>query len=295
MQIGSQEFKIGTRTFIVGILNVTPDSFFDGGEYTEVEKAVNRAKKLASDGADIIEIGGESSRPGFTPVDAQTEMARILPVLKAVKQELNIPIAIDTYKAVVAEAALQNGAALINDVFGFKKDPEHPNVCAKYNAACCVMHNRDDTNYKSVLIDIATDLQESIEALINAGVDPQKIIIDPGIGFAKDAEQSIHVLRNLSYFTAFAQPVMLGASRKSFIGHSIGLDVEDRLEATIATTVLAIQQKCAFIRVHDVKENKRAAMMTDKLVRNYFNPSREAQCRGNGAGFTPAERGGLGA
>ncbi|MCL2217213.1 MAG: dihydropteroate synthase [Defluviitaleaceae bacterium] len=268
MQIGAKEFRIGARTYIVGILNVTPDSFFDGGEYASVEAAVNRAKKMATDGADIIEIGGESSRPGFTPVDAQTETERILPVLKAVKQEIDLPIAIDTYKSGVAEVALQHGAALINDVFCFKKDPELPKVCAKYNAVCCVMHNRDNAEYNNILLDIAADLQEGVQRLTSAGVDPKKIIIDPGIGFAKDAEQSVHVLRNLSFFTANPYPVMLGASRKSFIGHTIGLPVEDRLEATIATTVLAISQKCAFIRVHDVLGNKRATMMVDKLVRS---------------------------
>ncbi|MCL2840974.1 MAG: dihydropteroate synthase [Defluviitaleaceae bacterium] len=268
MQIGKKNFNLHERTFIVGILNVTPDSFFDGGAYNSLEQAVNRAKKMVADGADIIEIGGESSRPGFTPVDAQTEMERILPILKAVNQAIDIPIAIDTYKSEVAEAALQNGAVLINDIFCFKRDPELPKVCAKYNAACCIMHNRDDTSYDNILLDIITDLNEGIDRLLSAGVAPQKIITDPGIGFAKDTKQSIHVLRNLSYFTALPYPVMLGASRKSFIGNSIGLPVEDRLEATIATTVLAIHQNCSFIRVHDVKENKRAAMIADVLIRN---------------------------
>ena len=268
MKIGQSEFKIGTRTFIVGILNVTPDSFFDGGEYDSLEQAVRRAKKMVADGADIIEIGGESSRPGFTPVSAKEELERIMPVLQALSQEIDAPIAIDTYKAEVAEAALQNGASLINDVFCFKKDPELPRVCAEYNAVCCVMHNRSSADYNNILLDIIADLQDGVRMLISAGVSEKNIIIDPGIGFAKDAEQSVHVLRNLSYFTALAYPVMLGASRKSFIGNTIGLPVEDRLEATIATNVLAISQNCAFIRVHDVRENKRAAMMADKLIRN---------------------------
>ena len=268
MKIGSTWFDIGMRTFIVGILNVTPDSFFDGGSYTTVEQAVNRAKKLVDDGADIIEIGGESSRPGFTPVAAHVELERVIPVLKALVGVIDVPIAVDTYKAAVAEAALQHGASLINDVFRFKKDPELATVCAKYNACCCVMHNRDNTNYSNFLSDVLADLQESVDLLLAAGVDPQQIILDPGIGFAKSAAQNLDVLRNLSLFTSLPYPVMLGTSRKSFIGYTLDLPVEERLDATVATTVLAISQHCDFIRVHDVRENKRAAMMADEIIRH---------------------------
>ncbi|MCL2588850.1 MAG: dihydropteroate synthase, partial [Oscillospiraceae bacterium] len=215
----------------------------------------------------IIEIGGESSRPGFTPVDAETELARVLPVLEALRGEIDVPIAIDTYKAPVAEATLQKGAAMINNVLCYKHDLPLVKVCAAYNATYCVMHNRADTNYKHFLLDVVAELEEDVIFLTNAGISPQNIILDPGIGFAKSPAQNLEIMRDLALFSALPYPVMLGASRKSFIGHAIGLPVEDRLEATVATTVLAIQQGCAFVRVHDVLENKRAAMMADAIMR----------------------------
>ena len=267
MQIGSKQFDIGSRTFIVGILNVTPDSFFDGGAYNTVEQAVHRAKQFVADGADIIEIGGESSRPGYAPVEADAELDRVLPVLKELRHAIDVPIAIDTCKSVVAEAALQNGASLVNDISCFKQDAELAKVCAKHNAVCCVMHNRDNMDYGDFLADVIADLKSSINSLILAGVSPDNIIIDPGIGFAKTAAHSLEVMRNLSLFTSMPYPVMVGASRKSFIGHTLNLPVEERLEATIATTALAIGQHCDFIRVHDVLENKRAAVIADEIVR----------------------------
>jgi len=267
MQIGSKQFDIGARTFIVGILNVTPDSFFDGGSYSTVEQAVRQAKKLVNEGADIIEVGGESSRPGFIPVEMQVELDRVIPVIQALRDEIDVPIAVDTYKSTVAEAALQNGAALINDIFGFKKDPELAKICAKYNAVCCAMHNRDNTDYRHFLPDVIADLKESVELLAAAGVNSDNVIIDPGVGFAKSAEQNVEVIRNLSFFSALPYPILLGTSRKSFMGKLLGLPIEDRLEATVATTVFAITQGCDFIRVHDVLANKRAAMMADEIVR----------------------------
>ena len=268
MQIGAKQFDIGARTFIVGILNVTPDSFFDGGAYTTVEQAVLRAKKLVDEGADIIEIGGESSRPGFTPIGAQEELDRIIPVLLKLKDEIDVPISIDTYKGSVASIALENGGSMINDVFRFQKDPELVKVCARYKATCCVMHNRNNTDYSNFLLDVLADLKESVDLLIQAGVSPWDIIIDPGIGFAKSVQQNLEIMRNLSLFSALPYPVMLGASRKSFIGHTLDLPVEERLEATVATTVLAIAQRCDFVRVHDVLANKRAAMLSDEIVRH---------------------------
>ena len=267
MQIGTTHFGIGARTFLIGILNVTPDSFFDGGSYTSVEQAVHRAKKLVDDGADIIEIGGESSRPGFTPVEAEVELDRVLPVLDALQNVINVPIAVDTYKAEVAEKALQNGASMINNVLCFKKDRALAEVCANYNAAYCVMHNRGNMDYDHFLLDVIADLEDTVLFLTEAGVSPGNIIIDPGIGFAKSAAQNLEILRNLPLFTALPYPVMLGTSRKSFMGHTLGLPLEDRLEATVATTVLAIDHGCAFVRVHDVLENKRAARMADAIVR----------------------------
>jgi len=267
MNINGKNFNIGSRTFIVGILNVTPDSFSDGGQFYAVDNAVQRAIKMESDGADIIEIGGESSRPGFTPVDEKTELERITPVLHALSQVLTVPIAVDTYKANVANYALQNGASIINDIFCFKRDPDMPKVCAAHNAICIIMHNRNNHNYDHFIPDVIADLDEGIKLLTAAGVPAENIIIDPGVGFAKGLKHNIEVLQNLDQFAALPYPVMLGASRKSFIGKTLGLSVDERLEATIATTVLGITQGCDFIRVHDVLENKRAAAMTDEIVR----------------------------
>ena len=267
MKIGSTLFDIGSRTFIVGILNVTPDSFFDGGIYITTEQAVIRAKKLVDEGADIIEIGGESSRPGYTPVEACVEIDRVLPVLKELTKTINVPISIDTCKSAVAEAALQNGASLINDISCFKQDPELAKVCAKHNAVCCVMHNRDNMNYNNFLLDVIDDLKDSVNSLVQAGVSHDNIIIDPGIGFAKTVSHNLEVMRNLSLFASLPYPIMVGTSRKSFIGRTLNLPVEERLEATIATTALAVSQYCDFIRVHDVQENKRAAVISDEIIR----------------------------
>lgn len=267
MKIGSKIFDIGSRTFIIGILNVTPDSFFDGGNYSTVQQAIERAMQLVADGADIIELGGESSRPGHATVPIDVELERVLPVLAALSKKIDTPICIDTCKAAVADAALQNGASMINDVWCFSRDKELAKVCAKHNAICCVMHNRDNTNYDNFLIDVVNDLKKGIDTLLQAGVSPGNIITDPGIGFAKSVEQNLEVMRNLSMLTSLPHPVMLGTSRKSFMGKSIGLNIEERLEATIATTVLGISSQCDFIRVHDVLENKRAAMMADEIIR----------------------------
>ena len=267
MIIGNTHFDIGSRTFIVGILNLTPDSFSDGGVYNSVGQAVARARQMVADGADIIEIGGESTRPGHVPVETEVELARVLPVLDALMPVITVPISIDTRKAAVAEIALQTGAALINDTSRFKDDPALAPICAKYGAVCCAMHSRDNMDYNDLLSDMIADLNESVDILQNAGVAPDQIILDPGIGFAKNAEHNLEIMQNLFRFTALPYPIMLGASRKRFIGHVLDLPVEERLEGTIATSVLGVQHRCAFIRVHDVRENKRAIMMADAIVR----------------------------
>ena len=268
MQIGSKQFDIGSRTFIIGILNLTPDSFSDGGSYNSVDQAVARAKQMVAEGADIIEIGGESSRPGHTQISAEEELERIMPVLLRLKDEIDVPISIDTYKGATAEVALQNGASMINDVWYFRADPTLATVCAKYDAVCCVMHNRENDNrvYENLLLDVIAELQDSVDFLVQAGVDPSRIILDPGVGFAKTVAHNLEIMRHLSLFTALPYPIMLGTSRKSFMGR-VGLAAGERMEATMATTVLGIQQSCDFIRVHDVLENKRAALMTDEIVR----------------------------
>lgn len=266
MKIGNKEFKLGERTYIMGILNVTPDSFSDGGKFNEVKVAVKRAKELIGEGADIIDIGGESTRPGFTVVDVEDEINRVVPVIKAIKENFDIPISIDTYKAATAEAAIKAGADIINDIWGFKKDKDMAKVAAKYNVPCILMHNREDKPYENLMNDVIMDLIESIDIAIEAGVDRKNIILDPGIGFAKTYEENLAVMNNLERIKALGFPVLLGTSRKSMIGIALDLPVDQRVEGTAATTVIGIMKGCEFVRVHDVLENKRAAVMTDKIL-----------------------------
>ncbi|MBE6048074.1 MAG: dihydropteroate synthase [Clostridium sp.] len=267
MRIGNKEFKLGERTYIMGILNVTPDSFSDGGKFNEVEAAVKRAKELIDDGADIIDIGGESTRPGFEVVDTEEEIARVVPVIEAIKQRYDILISIDTYKAATAEAAIKAGADMINDIWGFKKDKDMARVAAKYNVPSILMHNREDKPYENLMKDVIYDLSESINIALNAGVKRENIILDPGIGFAKTYEQNLFVMNNLEVIKNLGFPVLLGTSRKSMIGLALDLPVDQRVEGTVATTVIGIMKGCEFVRVHDVLENKRAAVMTDKILR----------------------------
>lgn len=267
MYIGNTKFDIGERTYIVGIVNFTPDSFYDGGKYNTIDKAIAYAEKLTSEGADIIEIGGESTRPGAIPVEEEEELSRVLPILKELKKHINVPISIDTRRASVAERAICLGASLINDIGCLKKDENMAALCSKYNVTCCIMHNRNNMNYDNFIIDVINDLKESIEIALNAGISHENIIIDPGIGFAKTVAQNVAVMKNLEEFSKLKYPVLLGTSRKSFIGNILDLPQEERLEGTLATTALAISKHCDFIRVHDVKANKRVCMITDEIVR----------------------------
>ncbi|WP_368488417.1 dihydropteroate synthase [Clostridium sp. BJN0013] len=267
MRIGKKDFEIGKRTYIMGILNVTPDSFSDGGKFNNIELALEHAKQMEAEGADIIDIGGESTRPGYETITQQEELERIIPVIGILAKHIKIPISVDTYKSKVAEQALNAGASFINDVWGFKKDPRMAFVTAHYKVPCCLMHNRDNTNYNALIEDILNDLKESINIALKAGVEDKNIILDPGIGFGKDYEQNLSVMRNLERFSELGYPVLLGTSRKSIIGNTLNLKVHERLEGTIATTVIGIMKKCDFVRVHDVKENKRAAIMSDAIVR----------------------------
>ena len=266
MKIGNKEFKLGERTYIMGILNVTPDSFSDGGKFNEVEAAVKRVKELIEDGADIIDVGGESTRPGFKVVDVEDEIARVVPVIKAIKENYDIPVSIDTYKAATAEAAIKAGADIINDVWGFKKDKDMAGVAAKYNVPCILMHNREDIPYEDLMKDVIKDLADSINLALDAGVKRENIILDPGIGFAKTFEENLFVMNNLEVIKNLGFPVLLGTSRKSMIGLALDLPVDQRVEGTVATTVMGIMKGCEFVRVHDVLENKRAAVMTDEIL-----------------------------
>jgi len=266
MKIGNKDFVIGERTYIMGILNVTPDSFSDGGKYNEVELAVKRTEELIKDGADIIDIGGESTRPNFEYIDAKDEIERVVPIIKAIKAKFHIPISIDTYKAKTAEAAILAGADLINDVWGFKKDKDMAKVADKYKVPCILMHNREKIPYRELMKDLVMDLIDSINLALDAGVKRENIILDPGIGFAKTQEENLIVMNNLDKIKALGFPVLLGTSRKSMIGNTLDLPVNKRVEGTLATTVIGIMKGCEFVRVHDVLENKRVCVMTDKIL-----------------------------
>lgn len=269
MRIGTHEFDVKNQTYIMGILNVTPDSFSDGGKFHGIDAALKRAEQMKREGAAILDIGGESTRPGYTPVSAEEEMERVLPVISAIKQRLDIPISVDTYKSTVAKAAILEGADLINDIWGLKHDEDMASVIAQSQVACCLMHNRLDMEYKNFMTDLLADLEESVGIAHKAGIVEDKIILDPGVGFAKNYEQNIEVLRHLDKVKTLGYPVLLGASRKSVIGLTLDLPSDKRLEGTLATTVAAVQMGCSFVRVHDIKENYRALQMAQAIYKRY--------------------------
>ena len=267
MRIGTHEFDVKNQTYIMGILNVTPDSFSDGGKYCNVDVALKKAEQMQCEGAAILDIGGESTRPGYIPVSEEEEMERILPVIEAVKKNLDIPVSVDTYKSNVAKAAILAGADLINDIWGLKADAQMAKLIAKHEVACCLMHNRREALYENFLQDVLKDLKECLALADSAGIAKDKIILDPGVGFAKNYEQNLEILRNLGEITTLGYPVLLGASRKSVIGLTLDLPSEERLEGTLTTTVTAVQQGCGFVRVHDIKENYRAIQMAQAIYR----------------------------
>ncbi len=265
MRIGTQEFHTKEKTYIMGILNVTPDSFSDGGKYQSIDAALFKAEEMIKDGAAILDIGGESTRPGYTPVSETEEMERVLPVVEAIKKHLDIPVSVDTYKSNVAEAAILAGADLINDIWGLKADAKMAEIIAKYQVACCLMHNRQNTAYVDFMKDMQKDLQESVALAKAAGIAEDKIILDPGVGFAKTYEQNLEVIRNLGKINELGYPVLLGTSRKSVIGLTLDLPSEERVEGTLVTTVAAVAQGAVFVRVHDIKENYRAIQMAQAI------------------------------
>ncbi|MDR3021318.1 MAG: dihydropteroate synthase [Clostridiales bacterium] len=266
MKIANRKFELGTQTFIFGILNVTPDSFFDGGKFFDVDCAVRHAVEMIKDGADILDIGGQSTRPDYLQISAEQELDRVLPVLKALKNYTDVPISIDTYFAKVADVALSNGASIVNDIWGLQYDSKMASTIAKHNAACCIMHNKKCNRYENLIPDILLQLQECVTMALSNGVDKERIIVDPGIGFAKDTEQSLKVLQTLEIFKTLELPTLLGISNKS-VFHYFGLDKSERLEVTLASSVYAASCGIDFVRVHDVKATKRALMFADSMYR----------------------------
>jgi dihydropteroate synthase len=266
-EIRGMRFDYSKKTVIMGILNVTPDSFSDGGRYNRVQQAVDHALEMVRDGADIIDIGGESTRPGASFVSIEEEMERVIPVIRAIREKSDVPISIDTYKAETARQALEAGADIINDVWGAKGDPGMAAVAAHFQAPTVLMHNRNDKNYGNIIEDMKADLRESIQLVLDAGLSPGKIIIDPGIGFAKTSEDNLKVMQHLEAFHQLGYPILLATSRKRFIGKVLGTETDGRMEGTGATVCLGIAKGCHWVRVHDVLPIARMAKMMDAMVK----------------------------
>ena len=266
MQIGNRNFEIGKHTYVMGILNVTPDSFSDGGRYDSIDAALFRVAEMIKQGADIIDVGGESTRPGYEQITVTEEIERVVPVVEQIKERFDIPVSLDTYKAAVAQAGIKAGADLINDIRGLKGDAGMGNLIADSGVSCCFMHNRREEGYNDFLRDVLSDLEESLTIASAAGIAREKIILDPGIGFAKNYEQNLFLLQQLQSLHSFGCPLLLGASRKSVIGLTLDLPADQRINGTLATTVMAVMKGISFVRVHDIKENAEVIKMTEAIL-----------------------------
>ncbi|PJN87830.1 dihydropteroate synthase [Bacillus sp. mrc49] len=263
---GSYELDYSKKTLIMGILNVTPDSFSDGGKYNRVDAALKHAERMVKDGADILDIGGESTRPNYERISDDQEIERVAPIIEAISRNIEIPISIDTYKSKVAKEAVKAGAHILNDIWGGKADSLMAKVAAEFGVPIILMHNRDNMDYGHFIRDVFEDLFESVMIVKQAGVKEENIILDPGIGFAKDLKFNLEMMRNLDKLVAIGYPVLLATSRKSMIGHVLDLPPGERMEGTAATICHGIQQGCQMVRVHDVKEMARTAKMMDALL-----------------------------
>lgn len=266
MQIGNIKFEIGQHTYVMGILNITPDSFSDGGRYNKMDAALFRAEEMIKEGADIIDVGGESTRPGYEQITTEEEIERVVPIIERIKKRFDIPVSLDTYKADVAKAGMEAGADLINDIWGLKADENMAKIIAAADIPCCLMHNRKETVYGEYIKDVLSDLEESLILARKAGITNDKILLDPGIGFAKTYEQNLELLNKLEILHSFGYPILLGTSRKSVIGLTLNLPAEERVSGTLATTVMAVMKGCSFVRVHDIKENVQAIKMTEAIL-----------------------------
>lgn len=269
MNIGGKQFDTENNTYIMGILNVTPDSFSDGGRYNNMEAALRHAEQMVREGADILDVGGESTRPGHIRITDEEETARVVPVIRALKKEFDVPVSIDTYKSRVAEAALDAGADLVNDIWGLKYDDRMAEIIARYHAACCLMHNRNTAEYKEFLSDFMEDMRQCVRLAQDAGIREDGICLDPGVGFGKTYEMNLEIIDRLEIMHELGYPILLGTSRKSVIGLTLDLPADQREEGTLVTTVYGVQKGCAFVRVHDVEKNKRAIRMTRALMKEH--------------------------
>jgi dihydropteroate synthase len=269
MKIGTHDFDTDNQVYVMGILNVTPDSFSDGGRWNEKDAALYHAGQMIADGAAIIDVGGESTRPGYTMISDEEEIERTAPVIEAIKSRFDIPISIDTYKSKVAEAAVNAGTDLVNDIWGLKYDAKMAALIAEKQVACCLMHNRANADYTDFMADMLADLRETVALAKKAQIADDRIILDPGVGFAKSYENNLEAIREVSRLKELGYPVLLGTSRKSVIGLTLDTDKNERVEGTVVTTVFGVQQGCAFVRVHDVKENVRAIRMAQAIIRGH--------------------------
>ena len=265
MRIGGRDFSIKGHTYVMGILNVTPDSFSDGGKYNTIDQALYHAQEMIGEGADMLDIGGESTRPGHTPISADEEIGRISPVIEKIKSAFDVPVSVDTYKSEVAYASIAAGADMINDIWGLKYDPKMAGVIARKNITCCLMHNRKEAVYEHYMEEVLRDLEETIDIAHRAGIGDDKIILDPGVGFGKTYENNLEIIDKLDMLHSLGYPILLGASRKSVIGLTLDLPLKERVEGTLVTSVYAVLRGVMFVRVHDVKENVRAIKMAEAI------------------------------
>ena len=275
LEIGQRVLDLSSRTHLMGVLNVTPDSFSDGGKFFKLEEAIKQGLKLAEEGADMIDVGGESTRPGSEPVTIQEELHRVIPVIEELTKLIQVPISIDTYKSRVAKEALDSGASMVNDISGLRFDQGMKKVIAEYDVPVVLMHvqgtpknMQENPKYENLFEDIKSYLNQSISMAEEAGIGEDKIIIDPGIGFGKTLDDNLRILKNLVEFKSLGKPVMIGVSRKSFIGKILDLPTDERLEGSLASMAIAIMNGANILRVHDVKESKRVAKLVDAILKS---------------------------
>lgn len=271
MFIGNKEFDLKNNCYIMGILNFTPDSFSDGGKFNNIDSALMHVEQMINDGMDILDIGGESTRPNYTKISDDEEISRVVPIIEAVKEHFDIPVSLDTYKYKVAEAGIKADVDLINDIWGLKYDNgQMAELIAKNGLPCCLMHNRNNQQYNCFIDDVISDMQQTVDIALKAGIDQKNIILDIGVGFAKSYENNLEAIDRVDEFRErLGYPVLLGTSRKSVIAITLDLPSDQRVEGTIATTVMGVMKGVSIVRVHDVKENARAVKMTQAVMKGY--------------------------
>ncbi len=267
MKIGTKEFDLENELYVMGILNVTPDSFSDGGRYNDLDHALQQAERMVEEGASILDVGGESTRPNHIKISSEEEIERVCPVIEALKQRFDVPVSLDTYKSDVAVAGIEAGADLLNDIWGLKWDGTMAKVIADAGIACCLMHNRRESVYNDLVEDVLNDLRECVDLALAAGIARDKIMLDPGIGFAKDLDQNLSVMKHIGRIKELGYPILLGTSRKSMIGLTLDLPVSEREEGTLATSIIGLMEGCSVFRVHDVKTNMRGLRMAQAILK----------------------------